>query len=124
MFHLFHMGVLSTQLKHIYMSGTLHIEWQGQLYKLQLSNNWHYSGGFHTCDYPSAMCYFSNQCITYNLAIHIIVAQALSEAIYITSFYMCLLAAYIGMHNRWLHDRLCLEAKCRLLEIFRDSKIA
>ncbi len=44
---------------------------------------------------PSAMCYLTNQWIAYNMLIDFIDAQALSKAIYITSFYMCLLAAHV-----------------------------
>ncbi len=40
------------------------------------------------------MCYLSNQRIAYNLPVDLIDAHALGEAIYITSFYMCLLAVH------------------------------
>ncbi len=41
------------------------------------------------------MCYLTNQWIAYNLPINLIDAQALSGAIYITSFYMYPLASHV-----------------------------
>ncbi len=41
------------------------------------------------------MCYLTNQWIAYNLLIDLTDAQALSEAIYSNSFYMCLSAAHV-----------------------------
>ncbi len=65
------------------------------------------------------MCYLANQRINYNLQIDLIDVQALGVAIYITSFYMCLLVAHVKslqsiqltlyriMEGNILHAGLC-----------------
>ncbi len=74
------------------------------------------------------MCYLTNQWITYNLPINIINAQALTEAIYITFFYMYVLAAHVknlysSIQNGQLHHRLVVWWP-HLLSRLRDKRWA
>ncbi len=84
-----------------------HGEFQGQLFTLQLCNNWHLSGVFAGWDSPSAMCYLTNQWIAYKLPIDLNDAHTLSEAICITPFicvyWLHMLKTYTRVAISWLY---------------------
>ncbi len=97
---------------------TLHMELQTQGAANQFAAPCGYRVSYtlFICVYPgwdssSAMCYFTNQWITYNLLLDLINMQLLSEIVYIVriltylwgvliSLYMCLLTAHVKMPCR------------------------